>query len=441
MRLLIFTTILFILTSNTNLSAQGGKPDSSQHRFTIHGQTTIISQEKSGFTAKYSGINSLINEEENQVSITSTLFAGAKLWKGASIYLNPEIAGGSGLSSALGIADATNGETFRVGSPAPKVFVARMYLQQIFAVGKEKQFQFSDNNLIQGNYPTHYISFTLGKVAISDFFDNNQYNHDPRTQFLSWGLMSSAAWDYPANTRGYTPSAIIEYITPVNEFRAALSLMPLTANGNDMNWDINKAHSITFEYAHKHKWLFHRDGIIRLLGFYTQANMGNYAESIKINPLNPDITSNRKVGRTKYGFAINVEQGLTDFIGGFTRLSWNDGQNETWAFTEIDRSFQIGLSFKGTKWNRKEDNAGIAYVISGISNEHKQYLQAGGCGFMLGDGNINYTAENLAEAYYSFAVNKGLFITGTYQLLINPGYNADRSGPVHVFSIRVHSEF
>lgn len=26
--------------------------------------------------------------------------------------------------------------------------------------------------------------------------------------------MSNGAWDYPANTRGYTPSAIIEYVSP-----------------------------------------------------------------------------------------------------------------------------------------------------------------------------------------------------------------------------------
>ena len=440
MRLILLITTL-VIASTYSLFAQGGKPDSSEQRFTIHGQTTVVWQEKPGFTAKYSGANSLSTKEENQTSVTSTLFAGLKLWKGASFYFNPELAGGSGLSSVLGVADAPNGETFRIGDPDPKICIARMYMQQIFPLGKEKQFQLTDVNQIQGTYPTRYISLTVGKVAISDFFDNNQYNHDPRKQFLSWGLMSSAAWDYPANTRGYTPSTIIEYITPVNELRAALSLMPTSANGSDMNWDIGKVFSLTFEYAHNHKWLFHRNGMIRLLTFFTQANMGNYEKSIKANPTAPDIIANRTDGRTKYGFAINAEQEINDFIGGFSRFSWNDGKNETWAFTEVDRSFQIGLSLKGSKWKRNDDNAGIAYVISGISKDHRDYLKDGGYGFMLGDGNLNYAAENLAEVYYSFAVNKSLFITGTYQLLVNPGYNLDRSGPVNIFSIRVHTEF
>lgn len=409
-------------------------------RFSFHAQTTVINQTKPGFKARYSGDNSLSTSRESMTSLTATLFAGMRLWKGASVYINPEIAGGSGLSQTLGIADATNGETFRIGTPAPKVYLARLYYRQLIALDHEKTYQPGDLNQVAEYIPAHYVAITLGKVSIADFFDDNKYSHDPRTQFMSWGLMDNGAWDYPANTRGYTPSIVLEYVTPGHELKYGFSLMPLTANGNDMNWDIGRSGSHTVEYTHRHA-IGNKPGAIRLLAFYTTTNMGNYRQSISVSPQSPDIKSTRAYGRTKYGIGINAEQDMTAILGCFFRASWNDGNNETWAFTEIDRSVSGGFVLRGDKWKRKQDNIGLAYVASGISVPHREYLEAGGKGFMLGDGNLDYTWEQLAEIYYSAELVKNqLYVTGVYQFLFAPGYNLDRKGPVNVFSVRVHAQ-
>lgn len=406
--------------------------------FTIHGQTTVITQFKMPFSAKYSGSNSLSTQREQQTSLTATLYAGARLWKGASVYFNPEIAGGSGLSSALGIADATNGETFRIGNPEPRAYVARMYFQQVFNLGDARELQEDGVNQLQGSVSKRFIRLTLGKVSLSDFFDANIYSHDARTQFMSWGLMANGAWDYPANTRGYTPSAVVELVNGYHELRGAVSLMPKTANGNSMNYHVGSSNSLTLEYTHHH-WLVGRNGKIRVLGFYTTTGMGKYAESIRQSPEAPDITTTRMAGRTKYGFAINAEQSVNEDIGVFARASWNDGKNETWAFTEIDNSFSFGMVSKGTKWGRPDDTFGIAAVFSGISKDHQNYLKRGGKGFMLGDGNLNYSRERLFESYYSWAFSEQFSLSGTYQLVDDPGYNKDRRGPVNIFSVRIHA--
>ncbi|UAY51788.1 carbohydrate porin [Ferruginibacter albus] len=410
-----------------------------EERFSIHAQTTIINQYKPPFSAAYTGKNSLLTGEESKTSITSTFFAGMRLWKGASIFINPEIAGGSGLSEALGVADATNGETFRVGDPAPKIYLARLFFKQIFSLSNKQIFQQDDLNQLATTIPDKYLAVTIGKIGMADYFDNNKYSHDPRTQFMSWSLMSNGGWDYPANTRGYTPSVVLEYISPKNEVRYAISLVPVVANGNEMNWSIGKASSQTIEYTHRYK-LYSKEGAIRLLGFYTSANMGNYNQSIALDPINPSIEDSRKYGNTKYGFGINAEQEITKDLGCFFRASWNDGNNETWMFTEIDHSISAGLSTTGEKWKRENDNAGIGYVASGISKPHQDYLKAGGNGFMLGDGNLTYGWEHLVEFYYSAELVKNqIYLTGAYQLLINPGYNADRQGPVNILSIRLHA--
>lgn len=413
-------------------------------RFTIHAQTTVITQYKPHFSALYSGENSLETQEEHVTSLTGTLFLGAKLWKGAAFFFNPEIAGGSGFSKTLGIAAAPNGETFRIGSPAPNVYVARAFYRQIFGLGedfhssKDEFFHnHSDFNQLANFEPKRHIAITIGKVSIADYFDDNKFSHDPRTQFMNWGLMSNGAWDYPANTRGYTPSIVLEYISPTHELRYGFSLIPLVANGPVMNGNFSKANSSTLEYVHNHT-VKNRKGAIRILGFYTMGQMGNYQQSIAQSPVNPSIEITRLYGRTKYGLGINIEQEFTSNLGGFVRASWNDGKNETWAFTEIDHSLSVGLQINGKSLKRENDYIGAAFVLSGISKEHRNYLAAGGKGFMLGDGKLSYANEQLIELYYAARVRDNIFITGDYQCIVNPGYNNDRKGPINVFSLRVH---
>ncbi len=414
-----------------------GSVDSSRsERFSIHAQATIVDQYKPSFSVPYSGTNSLMPAAENRVSVTTTLFAGVRLWKGASFFINPEMAGGEGLSQTLGIALATNGETFRVGNPHPQIYLARMYFRQIFRVGTKSEYQTSDANQLSGKKPQQYISFTVGKVSLADYFDDNEYSHDARTQFLCWGLMDNGAWDYAANTRGYTPSVILEYVSPVHEFRTSASLLPSVANGNTMNWNLSKSVSLNAEYTHRHS-INGKKGAIRLLGFFNTTNMGKYSQAI--DSIVPVIENTRQFGRIKYGFTVNMDQAITDYLGCFLRAGWNDGNNETWAFTEIDHTLSAGLSANGSKWKRKNDNVGLAYVGAGISKPHRDYLKAGGHGFMLGDGNLNYSWEHVMEFYYSADLYKQhIFLSATYQLLVNPGYNKDRKGPVNTLSLRLH---
>ncbi len=428
---------LLVVTGNWTFAQQ--RDTLKNDWFTIHAQTTIINQFKPAFSAKYTGPNSLTTEQEDKTSITSTLFLGVRLWKGASVFFDPELAGGYGLSQTVGIADAPNGETYRIGNPAPEVYIARLFYRQLFALTTETDYQESDFNHLGEFLPNRYIALTIGKIGITDYFDDNNYSHDPRTQFMCWALMDNGAWDYPANVRGYTPSIVLEFVSPRNEIRYGFSLVPMVANGSDMNWHILEANSSTLEYTYRYK-LSKRKGAIRLLGFFTTANMGNYKESLASDPQNPIIENTRANGHTKYGFGINAEQEINDFTGCFLRAGWNDGNNETWAFTEIDRTLSAGITMTGRGWSRNNDNIGLAYVVSGLSKPHREYLQAGGEGFLLGDGNLNYGFEHLAELYYSAELVKNhIYLSLAYQLLINPGYNIDRQGPVDIFSVRLHA--
>jgi high affinity Mn2+ porin len=430
----LFAFVAFNLVANYVLGQQADTL--TKERFSIHAQTTVITQYKPAFNVKYTGQNSLVPNEETKRSITSTLFLGAKLWHGASIYINPEIGGGSGLSGSLGVGASTNGETYRIDNSAPQFELARLFFRQVISLNQNKKYSESGINTLGGTIPINYFSFTIGKICISDMFDINSYSHDPRTQFMSWALMSNGAWDFPANTRGYTPSVVLEYVTPKHELRYGFSLVSTTPNGMIMNWNIGTAGSHTLEYTYKYA-VSGKNGALRFLSFFTTANMGNYNQSIALNPESPDIHATEKNGRSKYGFGVNWEQQISNDIGAFVRASCNDGNNETWEFTEIDRSVSFGMSLNGNKWKRQNDIIGLAYVVSGLSAPHRNYLKAGGMGFELGDGNLNYSVEQLTEIYYSMEFTKFLFVSGTCQFILNPAYNGDR-GHVTVLSLRVH---
>ncbi len=415
--------------------------------YSLHAQETTVSQFRPQFNALYTGPHSQTTWQQWATTLTSTIFSGLKLWPLAQVFVNPEISGGAGLSSAFGIAAFTNGEAFRVGSPAPKVYMARAFFRQLIPLSQERIWQDDGENKIAQYIPKKYISFTAGKISIADYFDDNSFSHNPRTQFLSWGLMSNGAWDYPANTRGYTPSMVLEYVTEKFELRYGISMMPVTANGNVMDKNIDKANANSFEIKYKYS-VKGRAGKISALAFYNTAFMGSYtAQNIISTPdsINPNfyrndysIVASRQYGRSKYGLGVNIEQYVTDNVGLFARASYNDGQTETWCFTEIDKALSIGASIAGSKWKRQNDLIGIAYCVSGLSNEHAKYLANGGLGFIIGDGQLNYGHEHLFETYYSLSLLNGRCTPSfAYQFILNPAYNKDR-GPINVLSIRLH---
>ncbi len=429
-------TIIFFLVNA--VSAQ--QTDTLKKRVNFHFQLTAINQSHPAFHAPYSGQNSLQPGAEEELSLTSTMFIGTRLWKGASVYFNPEISGGRGFSSAVGVAGFPNGETFRIGSSAPALYLARLFFRQHIALSKEVNTAGDDANQITELVPQKRITITAGKFAVADMFDSNSYSHDPRTQFMNWSLMSAGAWDYPANTRGYTSGLVIEYITPSWAVRIGTVLVPTYANGPDLDHHYGKAHGNVLE-VQKNMAFGKRKGSVRFLAFRNVSKAANYVEVINYHRNRGDsldVINGQKYGGVKYGFGINGDQELTNELGFFFRGSWNDGQTATWAFTEIDRSGSIGINLAGRSWHRPNDTFGLAAVVNGISGSHRAYLAAGGFGFIIGDGKLtNYKTENILETYYSARINGSLTMSLGYQYIQNPAYNADR-GPVNVFSVRAH---
>ena len=413
--------------------------------WTTHFQFTGIFQAHPSFHTTYRGQNSLSSEKEKAFSITSTLFIGRALWRGASFYFNPEMAGGRGLSSTLGVAGFPNGETFRIGNPDPTIYVGRLFYRQYIALHHSAWVDKpSDVNQVQEKIPVSRLTINAGKFGLADFFDANPVSHDPRSDFMNWSLMNNGAYDYAANTRGYTVGLVIEYIEPGWAIRAGTALVPTYANGPYLDHNYFKSNSETVELE-KNFTIHQLPGTVRLLGYFNVSKAPNYDALVQAKVDGTDSSLDaiygKQYGGKKIGFGLNADQLLSKYVHAFVRLGWNDGKTATWAFAEIDNTLSGGIKILGELWKRKADDIGLALVSNGISSNHRNFLNAGGYGFMIGDGKLpNYGREGIMEAFYQAKILNFLWGTIDYQFIANPAYNTDR-GPAHVFSARVHVEF
>lgn len=410
--------------------------------WSVHGQLTLVGQGYPGFPSTVRGPDSLPAHGELRETISGTAFLGRRLpWEGGELYFDPEFNQGFGLDRTLGVDAFPNGEAQKAGFDTPKPNVARLFLRQTFGLGGEQETLEPDQNQLGEALDIARITLTAGKMAIPDIFDDNQYAHDPRTTFLNWSLWESAAWDYPADQKGYTDGLAIELNQKDWALRGGWFLEPKIANQRDLDPRFWKHYGTVAELETRHQWLG-EPGTLRLLAFANRANMGNLQQAVDLavaTDTPADIVAVRH-DSWKAGFALNLEQSVAEDLGFFSRLSWNDGHTEGWAFTDIDESLALGLSLKGTRWDRAKDMIGLAGALNGLSKPAQLFFANGGTGILAGDGSLDYAPEAIIEAYYAYSVIDPFIATLDYQFVANPAFNRAR-GPVNIFALRLHAQF
>jgi hypothetical protein len=419
-------------------------PHFRNSRYWLSGQMNFIFQTNPAFHADYSGPNSFGPEYQKGTSRVLTLYTGVRLNNSTEILADVEEAGGTALSTGLGIASFPNLDIVRNPSLSKDPYLARGMIHKVFALSKDKVENERNPLSLFDELPRRRLELRFGKFSMVDFFDQNSVGSDTHFQFSNWAIDDDGAYDYAADTRGYTVGITADYEDRNWGFRFAEALMPKVANGIDLVWRPWQVHAENFEYELRHGIIPKKPGVVRLLAFTNHANMGIYRDAVAqfeqhLVPV-PEITDHPWHITCKYGFGINLEQNVARNLTAFARFGWNNGKTESFVYTEIDQTFAVGLGAYGAMWHRRQDRAGVAYVSSGISKDHQNYLADGGLGFLLGDGKLNYGRENVIETYYTAHVWRGLYVAPGLQHIVDPGYNRDR-GPVLVPSFRLHLEF
>src|SRR3984893_17845858 len=427
----------------TNADPEAMFPHFRDTRFWLSGQMNFIFQSHPSFPANYSGQNSLSPHYEKATSRVITFYTGVRLNNSTELLVDIEEAGGAALTEGFGLAGNTDLDIVRNPSLSKAPYLGRGMIHKVFALSKDKiENQRNAFSLVEG-LPRRRLEIRFGKFSLPDFFDMNSVGSDTHLQFINWTTDNNGAYDYAADTRGYTVGVTADYEDRNWGFRFAGALMPKVANGIDLVWKPWQAHAENFEYELRRGLIPKKSGVVRLLAFTNYANMGIYRDQIALaqqNHVAPDITNHPWHITRKYGFGVNLEQSLTRYLTAFTRFGWDNGKTESFAYTEVDQTFAGGLGANGAWWHRKQDRAGVALITNAICKDHQTYLADGGVGFLLGDGKLNYGRENIVETYYTIHAWRGIYVAPGLQHIENPGYNRDR-GPALVPSFRAHVEF
>jgi len=408
--------------------------------WSFHGQLTHLNQRHASFAAPYSGPNSLDPARRDSETTDLTLYAGFRPWPGGELYVNPEYDQGFGLSNTLGVAGFPSGEAYKVGANVPYYRLPRAFFRQVVGLGGTEQAVEPGANQLGGSQQADNVSITVGKFSAVDIFDTNTYAHDPRADFMNWSIIDAGAYDYAADAWGFSYGAAVEWTQSWWTVRGGLFALSKVPNSKFLDGSFRQ-HEWVGEFEVRQQ-LFDRPGKLKLLGYVNRADMGDYTDAVQLAKQTgaaPDTALVRHFA-SRPGLAVNVEQEVATDLGVFARASVNDGSKEAFEFTEINRSFSAGLSLKGSRWGRGDDTLGLAVVANGMSAAARKYFSAGGMGILIGDGQLNYSPERIAELYYSWRIDKHFALALDYQYVANPAYNADR-GPVHLVGARLHAEY
>jgi high affinity Mn2+ porin len=411
-----------------------------RRNWSIHGQATYVEQGYFSFHSPYEGANSLSGASQVRNTVSATIFLGRRLWPGGEIYFNPELMQGFGLDDVHGVAAFPNGEAQKSSFRYPRFNAARLFLSQTIGLGGEKETVEDGPNQIAGKRAVSRLTITVGKFAVLDYFLVSSYAGEPRTTFLNWNAYGGGSYDWTMDKLSWTWGGLVELNQKRWAARAGYFLLPDVSNSNTFDTHIVQRGQYTAELELRYS-PFDRPGKLLLFGWLSHGNMGSYSDALA-SPLMipyPDITQTRRE-RTNYGFVASADQAIADALGIFLRASWSPGRVEIMGWTDCDESLSVGAALKGTRWARPNDTVGIAWVAEGLSAISRRYFGAGGMGILIGDGKLNYQPEMVLETYYAFSPVRWATFSVDYQLIADPGYNADR-GPVSMVSGRLHATF
>jgi hypothetical protein len=417
--------------------------DGGEERWSLHGQGTWVWQHQSAFRSPYVGANSLQGASARSYSFTATANLATRLWPGGEAYFDAEAAQGVPLSNLTGLGGFTNGELARTSGPRLTLYRARLFIRHTIGFGGGSDAVEGEAHQLAGRQDRRRLVITAGNLAVGDVFDDNDLAHDPRTRFLNWALMAQGAYDYAADARGYSRGLALEWYDGDWALRWGRFLQPVEPNGQQLDPHIGRHFGDQIELERGWTLADDRPGRARLLLYRNRARMASFQaalDAVAGTPATPSLDAVRGGERDKRGWGLNLQQALSADLSAFARVGASDGRTETYAFTEIDRSMSLGAVIAGSSWGRAADSVGLAMARHGLSATHRAYLAAGGQGFFLGDGRLNYRPEQVIEVFYSWALRKQAWLTFDLQRIRNPGYNADR-GPVPVGSVRLHAEF
>lgn len=406
----------------------------------VHGQLTYVEQETDSFAAPYGGPNSLLPDQGRE-TVDATLYLGHRAWSGAEAWIDAEIDQGFGLANTLGAAGFPSGEAYKVGKSHPYLRLSRAFLRQTWNLGGPSETVDSAQNQLGGSRDSNRLVVTVGKLSVTDVFDTSKYAHDPRADFLNWAALDAATFDYAADAWGYTVGATAEWYA--GDWTARAGLFDLSDEPNSPHLDPGAHEFQTVVELERRQTIAGRPTRVLATAYRSHGRMALLDEAVAVSVATAEPVEVAPVRsyRDRTGLSVGVELQASDAVGVFGRAGAASGNVEVYEFTDVDRTISTGLSLSGALWHRGHDTLAAIVIVNDISSARRRFLEAGGLGLLVGDGQLpNAGTERIIETYYDLAASAACHLTMDFQRIVNPGYNRDR-GPANVVALRLHAQF
>ncbi len=398
-----------------------------------HADETLIGQEHGSFySSRPDGANSFLSHSERSYSSVTGIDLGHALGPEAEAWMRVETIRGIPLSDAGGLAALTNNDMQRIMENRFVSYVALAFVTKYWSLGGDGVRLDADSTRLARDTSSRRASLTVGKVDVLDLFDDNAYAHKSDDQFLNWCFMTSCAYDFAADARGYTWG--IDEALDWDEWstRAGWFAMPRLPNQLEIDGSIGQHFGVNWEL--ERRWV---SGALKFLAYQGRMKLSEYTQFAGQSGV--FVQNAPKVDTKRGGAGLNLQQALSPDIGFFARLFWTGGHSESMAFTEADRSQSAGVVFEGNLWGRVLDGIGMGYARNEIGQARQNFLAAGNYDLFIGDGFLVYAPESVLETYYKIGIMKEVHLTLDWQHIDNPAYNQGR-GPVSVYGVRFHME-
>ncbi len=435
-RFLCAVLCLFAFQAQAELWGFGGDNGKEEHSppWVVQGDETFIDQYHGSFpSARPNGANSFLSTPENSFSNIFGLQLGFDLGNQGEFWFRSETIRGIPLSNAGGLGALTNNDMQRYMTNTFVTYLALGFYTRVVNFGGESESLPMASHQFNRAVDSHRLTWTIGKVDVLSYFDGNAYAHKSDDQFLNWCFMTSCAYDYAADSRGYTWGASSELTWDRWSTRFGWFAMPVLPNQLALDPAMGEHFGVNGEI--ERRW---DTGALKLLMYQGRMQLANFGSYL--NQTGIFIANQPRYNAIRGGGGLNLQQALSPGVGLFARAFWTGGSNESMAFTEVDRSFSAGLSLDGQNWGRSKDGIGLGWALNQISGARQAFLTAGNYDLFIGDGYLMYAPEYVLETYYKWGIVDGVHLTADWQHIGNPAYNQLR-GPIDVYGLRLHIDF
>ncbi len=345
----------------------------------------------------------------------------SRLWKGATAYMLLEGGQGEGVEDEVPTLSGFNDDA--PGTESAHAEVTEAWWEQELPA------------------PFGKVTFTLGKVDLTNYFDTNDVANDETEQFLSSGFVNNLAVEWP-DDNGFGARLTVE---PADWIYVSLGWAEADADWEDIFEDSFGIAEVGFTVRP-----FGREGHYR---FYVWVNGKDHLDVGDLRDYARGKIDASRIDHdgTNWGVGFSFDQELAKGVVAFLRggvmdsdvvAGSVDGEDVSVDTVPVKGALSGGFRVSGIYWGRERDELAMAFGVVFVDDEAERfYRMSDYYDYYRHPEKVDMANEYHLEAYYKLVFFDGkLEFSPDFQVVWNPN-GVDDADTVYVLGTRMQVNF